>query len=61
MLQSRAKVRAFLIRYQDGVLYGTDLGLMPSANAQQAVSHWQETYARDWKFFATDMAAILGN
>ncbi|MGO8790469.1 MAG: amidohydrolase family protein [Terriglobia bacterium] len=54
MLQPRDKVRAFLIKYQDRVLYGTDLGAMPKDNTEQALKEWKDTYERDWKFFATD-------
>lgn len=48
------KVRAFLIKYQDRVLYGTDLELLATANIEEALEEWQSTYSRDWKFFATD-------
>jgi predicted TIM-barrel fold metal-dependent hydrolase len=54
MLQPREKVRAFLIKYQDRVLYATDLVVMPTDDAAKAVQEWRKTYARDWKFFATD-------
>jgi hypothetical protein len=54
MLQSREKVRAFMIRYQDRVLYGTDLELMPWDNPATAVEQWRSQYEKDWKFFATD-------
>jgi len=54
MLQPREKVRAFLIRYQDRVLYATDLVFMPWETAEEAVKHWESEYARDWKYFATD-------
>jgi hypothetical protein len=39
MLQSREKVRAFMIRYQERVLYGTDLELMPWDNPVKALGH----------------------
>ena len=52
MLQPPAKVRAFLIKYQDRVLYGTDLVLSPDENTQSAINEWEDTYARDWKYFA---------
>ena len=48
------KVRAFLIKYQDRVLYGTDLDLLATANVQEAVKDWKSTYIRDWRFLATD-------
>jgi predicted TIM-barrel fold metal-dependent hydrolase len=56
MLQPRDKVRAFLIKYQDRVLYGTDLVVMPKDNTEEALAEWNDTYARDWKFFATDQS-----
>jgi len=54
MMAPPEKVRAFLIKYQDRVLYGTDLDLLASADAQESVKEWESTYARDWKFLATD-------
>jgi predicted TIM-barrel fold metal-dependent hydrolase len=54
VLQPREKVRAFLVQYQDRVLYGTDLGLMPWQEPVRTIHEMEETYARDWKFFATD-------
>jgi predicted TIM-barrel fold metal-dependent hydrolase len=53
MLMPPEKVRAFLIKYQDRVLYGTDLDLAPDANLPEASKEWRSTYARDWKFLAT--------
>jgi predicted TIM-barrel fold metal-dependent hydrolase len=53
MLQPREKVRAFLIKYQDRVLYATDLVFMPWDKPAETMRHWEEEYARDWKFFAT--------
>jgi predicted TIM-barrel fold metal-dependent hydrolase len=54
MLQRRDKVRAFLIRYQDRILYATDLVVMPKDDSERALAEWRNSYARDWKFFATD-------
>ena len=54
MMQAPEKVRAFLIKYQDRVLYGTELDLMPWADTTQRLKHWQDEYARDWRYFATD-------
>ncbi|MBI1984164.1 MAG: amidohydrolase family protein [Acidobacteria bacterium] len=54
MLQPRDKVRAFLTKYQDRVLYATDLVALPGEDADQAVKRWEEEYARDWTYFATD-------
>lgn len=54
MLMPPEKVRAFLIKYQDRVLYGTDLDLDPDANVPETLTEWKSVYARDWKFLATD-------
>ena len=52
MQQSPQKVRAFLIKYQDRVVYGTDLGLMPDQDAQKVIEEWEAANLRDWKYFA---------
>jgi predicted TIM-barrel fold metal-dependent hydrolase len=54
MIQPREKVRNFLIKYQTRVLYGTDLEFLSDESAADALKDWQETYARDWKFLATN-------
>lgn len=54
MLQPREKVRAFLIKYQDRILYGTDLGGTPDGDTARIVQNWQNTYRRDWIFFSSD-------
>jgi len=48
------KVRAFLIKYQDRVIYGTDLDLVATANIEETIRDWKSTYINDWRFFATD-------
>jgi predicted TIM-barrel fold metal-dependent hydrolase len=53
MLMPPEKVKAFLVKYQDRVLYGTDLDLLPNAKIPEDLKEWQSTYARDWKFLAT--------
>lgn len=53
MLMPPEKVNAFLIKYQDRVLYGTDLDLLPDASLPDTLQEWQSRYARDWKFLAT--------
>jgi predicted TIM-barrel fold metal-dependent hydrolase len=53
-LMPREKLRAFLIKYQDRVLYGTDLDILPNANVAEVLNEWRETYARDYRFMATN-------
>lgn len=57
-VQDREKVRDFIIKYQDRLLYGTDIGIKHTDNSvktsevvQSKVSNvWQ----RDWEYFSTD-------
>jgi hypothetical protein len=53
MLMPPEKVSAFLIKYQDRVLYGTDLDVLPDASLPDTLQEWRSRYARDWKFLAT--------
>ena len=54
MFQPREKVRSFLIKYQDRVLYGTDIEILPGSQVEVSLNQLKNTYARDWKYFATD-------
>jgi len=56
MAQPRTKVRAFLIKYQDRICYGTDGGLnrRNEKDTRQVLADWKYKYAMSWKYFATD-------
>jgi predicted TIM-barrel fold metal-dependent hydrolase len=54
MMQPRDKVRAFLTKYQDRVLYATDIVVFPRSKTEATLAEFRDTYARDWKFFSTD-------
>jgi predicted TIM-barrel fold metal-dependent hydrolase len=43
------KVHDFLVKYQDRILYATDLGFSGRSN-----QHAHDTWLRDWRFFVTD-------
>lgn len=60
MLQPREKVRAFLLKYQDRVLYATDVDVAAGAKSEDAVRELRNVYARDWKFFSTDKRVEYG-
>ncbi len=53
-LQPRDKVRQFLIKYQDRILYATDLEFYPRQKTEQSIADWRTRYMTDWKFFSTD-------
>ena len=54
MAQPREKVRAFLIKYQDRICYGTDGGIRQDRDISQIIKHWKYQYAMSWKYFATN-------
>jgi predicted TIM-barrel fold metal-dependent hydrolase len=51
-VQDRDKVRDFIIKYQDRLLYATDL-VVTDENVQQQMSGIEKEWRADWKYFAT--------
>lgn len=47
------KVRAFLLKYQDRILYATDNAFRQNANAGRSVVRWEDRYAIDWRYFSS--------
>ena len=47
------KVRAFILKYQDRIIYGTDLGFSKDETESDSITEWEEQYARDWRYFST--------
>jgi hypothetical protein len=54
--QPREKVRTFLIRYQDRVLWGTDSMELQWADPDAVLQRWEAGYRRDWEYFAGELA-----
>ncbi|HTU64348.1 MAG TPA: amidohydrolase family protein [Steroidobacteraceae bacterium] len=48
------KVRAFFIKYQDRLLYGTDLTLNPGDDPAEFKREAHGFWTRDWRYLATD-------
>ena len=48
------KVHNFIIKYQDRLLYATDLSIRPTTDPIELKKRMHETWLRDWKFFVTD-------
>jgi predicted TIM-barrel fold metal-dependent hydrolase len=46
-------VVAFITKYQDRILYGTDDTIYPQDDANRAVTQMESSYAADWRYFAT--------
>jgi hypothetical protein len=47
-------VRAFILKYQDRILYGIDLHFDSGSTDQTASQTWENQYVLDWHYFATD-------
>ncbi len=52
--KDRERIRNFIIKYQDRLLYGTDEGYSGSNNPAGFKKQMHETWTDDWKYFATD-------
>lgn len=53
-VRDREKVRDFFIRYQDRLLYGTDLTFGPDADPAGFRSEAHTVWTADWRYLATD-------
>jgi len=53
-VEEREKVRDFCIKYQDRLLYGTDVGYGGGGNPDGFRKRIHETWLDDWKYFTTD-------
>ncbi|NOR34540.1 MAG: amidohydrolase family protein, partial [Bacteroidales bacterium] len=59
-VQDREKVRAFVLKYQDRILYATDLGV--SGEIVEDKIQWLENeWHSDWTYFATGEMMSSGN
>jgi predicted TIM-barrel fold metal-dependent hydrolase len=52
-VRDREKVRNFFIRYQDRLLYGTDLTFGPDAKAEEFKREAHSAWTSDWRYLAT--------
>ncbi|MDX1365425.1 MAG: amidohydrolase family protein, partial [Arenibacter latericius] len=52
--EDREKVRNFFIKYQDRILYATDLVDEGKDDASELQQEMHDTWLRDWRFFVTD-------
>lgn len=52
--KNREKVRNFMIKYQDRLIYGTDLGISGNPDSQRVVANAKATWEEDWRYFVTD-------
>ena len=50
----RDKVRAFFDRYQDRIVYATDMGIRPNSEPEKTRASQHAAWMEDWKYFVTD-------
>lgn len=51
---NRQKVRDFMIRYQDRLIYGSDFEMDDASNPEQAKARLHKNWMDDWTYFTTD-------
>ncbi|MET0209954.1 MAG: amidohydrolase family protein, partial [Burkholderiaceae bacterium] len=52
--KDRARVRDFLIRYQDRLLYGTDLAQEPTQSGKALAKETEAFWKMHWRYFNTE-------
>ena len=50
----RERVRNFIIRYQDRLIYASDQGMVDGDNAESVKANLHASWVNDWKYLATD-------
>jgi hypothetical protein len=55
------KVHDFMMKYQDRLIYATDLVTDTMANTTELKAHAHTTWLNDWKFFATDSTMTVND
>ena len=53
--RDRVKVRRFFVRYQDRLLYGSDLSRSRATIRWRFAARRTHTWLRDWQYLATDL------
>jgi predicted TIM-barrel fold metal-dependent hydrolase len=51
---NREKVRNFMIRYKDRLIYATDAGMSANSDADATRRNLHERWLADWKYLVTD-------
>lgn len=52
--KDRNRVRDFMIKYQDRLIYGTDLGISGNPDADRVKANAKATWQEDWKYFVSE-------
>jgi hypothetical protein len=52
--QDRERVRDFFLKYQDRIMYATDIGDNGTPNPEDLTARLYDAWMRDWTYFVTD-------
>ena len=52
-VQDREKVRNFIIKYQDRLLYATDIGISGKSDMEETKERFRSEWETDWRYFST--------
>lgn len=58
-LLNRDEVRQFFIKYQDRILYGTDLSIKEQHDPKAYAEYAHQTWLSDWIYFSTDSVRTI--
>ncbi|PWK22533.1 amidohydrolase family protein [Maribacter polysiphoniae] len=58
-IQDSKKVRDFILKYQDRLMYATDFTITNDDNYQDVITEIKEEWHSDWDYFSTDN--VMGN
>jgi predicted TIM-barrel fold metal-dependent hydrolase len=53
VIQPRGFLIPFITKYQNRLIYATDLEIFPGKNDVEGLKSWENSYAIDWRFLAT--------
>jgi predicted TIM-barrel fold metal-dependent hydrolase len=59
--QPRPYIIAFITKYRDRLIYGTDNVFSPGDPVQKADKEWEDIYANDWRYLATNDTVSYDN
>ncbi len=51
-VQDREKVRDFILKYQDRLLYATDIVISPDSDMEERINWLQKEWRSDWDYFS---------
>lgn len=52
--KNREKVRDFIIKYHDRLIYGSDTGISATSDPEEVKKNLHSRWLSDWKYFVTD-------